>query len=204
MKPPINAAFFDLGNVLINFDFTLAKQRMADRSPMSLEDIEKAFFRMPEFLDFECGRITAPEFFRALAEAVRFEGEPGELRPIFCEIFHPNTENIALVRELLPQMPVFLVSNSNEAHIEYIEARYDFLKELNHLFYSHRIMARKPEPRFYEIVLERSRQVAAHSVFIDDLETNLRAAAAAGFHTVQVVPGKTDLRAELRKLGLGV
>ncbi len=43
---------------------------------------------------------------------------------------------------------------------------------------------RKPDPRIYEIVLERLGLPAEACAFLDDMELNVEAAAALGFHAV--------------------
>jgi putative hydrolase of the HAD superfamily len=60
--------------------------------------------------------------------------------------------------------------------------------------------ARKPEPRIYEIVLERLGDVPAHEcVFLDDFAVNCEAARDAGMHAVQFVSNEQAL-AELEPL----
>ena len=45
---------------------------------------------------------------------------------------------------------------------------------------------RKPEPRFYELALERLGVTAQESVFLDDLGVNLKPARAMGMRTIKV------------------
>ena len=61
---------------------------------------------------------------------------------------------------------------------------------------------RKPDPRIYELVLERVGVTPEHSVFLDDLGINLKPARAMGMTTIKV----TDPDDALRQLGdvLGV
>jgi len=59
----------------------------------------------------------------------------------------------------------------------------------------------KPEPRIFQLVLERTGMRAARTVFIDDSPTNIAAAAALGFATIQFTDPAT-LRTELEGLGL--
>lgn len=52
---------------------------------------------------------------------------------------------------------------------------------------SSQVGVRKPEPRFYEIALERLGVTAAESVFLDDLGVNLKPARMMGMATIKVV-----------------
>jgi putative hydrolase of the HAD superfamily len=53
---------------------------------------------------------------------------------------------------------------------------------------SHRVHARKPERRIYELATSQLQVRPEECVFIDDLGINLKAARAYGMHTVQVRP----------------
>jgi putative hydrolase of the HAD superfamily len=46
---------------------------------------------------------------------------------------------------------------------------------------------RKPDPRFYEIALERAGIQASEALFLDDLGINLKTARAMGMNTIKVV-----------------
>jgi putative hydrolase of the HAD superfamily len=42
----------------------------------------------------------------------------------------------------------------------------------------------KPDPAFYQLLIDKYQLDPARCVFIDDLETNLEGARAAGMHTI--------------------
>ena len=59
----------------------------------------------------------------------------------------------------------------------------------------------KPDPRIFDVLLERYGLAAAETLFIDDHAPNVEAAAALGFAALRFVAA-TDIRAELERLGL--
>jgi putative hydrolase of the HAD superfamily len=60
---------------------------------------------------------------------------------------------------------------------------------------------RKPDPRIYELVLERLGVNATEAVFLDDLGINLKPARAMGMTTIKVVDPDQALRELARALG---
>jgi len=62
---------------------------------------------------------------------------------------------------------------------------------------------RKPDPRIYQLTLERLNVPAERSVFLDDHPGNLRAAEALGMRTVLVGPDRKQAIAELDALVAG-
>jgi putative hydrolase of the HAD superfamily len=61
---------------------------------------------------------------------------------------------------------------------------------------------RKPEPRIYELVLERLGVDATEAVFLDDLGINLKPARAMGMTTIKVVEPNDALRELASVLGV--
>ncbi len=61
------------------------------------------------------------------------------------------------------------------------------MRLFDHVIESSKIGARKPEPRFYEIALERVGVRANEAVFLDDLGINLKPARAMGMTTIKVI-----------------
>lgn len=62
------------------------------------------------------------------------------------------------------------------------------------------IGARKPEPEFWDVVLETAMVDAPEIVLLDDSAANLTAAADLGMHTIEVGADETPAIAELRTL----
>ena len=82
---------------------------------------------------------------------------------------------------------------------------YDYLKDREVFqFFEGQIISAlektiKPEKKIFEILMERYGVNSGESVFIDDLEQNIRAAAELGFHTVHFADKEKGMR-QLRNL----
>jgi putative hydrolase of the HAD superfamily len=75
----------------------------------------------------------------------------------------------------------------------FIEREYKFpiFKEFDGIVYSAPIKLLKPNPKIYEYILNKFNLNAQECLFIDDIETNLTAAARFGIHTFHF-EGNTD------------
>jgi 2-haloacid dehalogenase len=99
-------------------------------------------------------------------------------------------------------VPVHAISNYHRAKFELARARYPFLNDFDELVLSGDLGLVKPDPQIFEFLVRRRNLDVQRTVFIDDSVANVAAADQLGFATIHFEEHKTDLRAELRRLGL--
>jgi putative hydrolase of the HAD superfamily len=194
----ISAVCFDLGKVLLHFDWQLMFRRVAEKSPLSPGQMAAALSNNRTIVAYEVGAVTSREFFFYLQRLLRYEGSPAELRDCFARIFTPLPEHIALAGLLAPHYPLAIISNTNEAHIEYAEAAYSFFSLFRARIYSHQVQAMKPRPEIYRAALTAlgGEIDPLETLFIDDLETNIQGAVNLGWQTIHLRP-EVNLREAL-------
>jgi FMN phosphatase YigB (HAD superfamily) len=193
----ISAVCFDLGKVLLHFDWQIMLERVALKSPLLPAQMSEIMTADGEILSYEVGGITSPKFFSHLKKKLRFRGTAGELRTCFCEIFTPLTEHIALAALLAPHYPLAIISNTNEAHITYAESAYSFFSLFQARIYSHEVRTMKPHREIYEAALTALGGIdPQEALFIDDLETNILGAVELGWQTIHLRP-EVELRTAL-------
>jgi glucose-1-phosphatase len=185
----ISAVCFDLGKVLLNFDWPQVLKNIAEKSTLSPEEIGTRMSHDGEILGFERGAITTAKFFTHLKKSLEYKGTTKELRTAFTEIFTPLTENIALAALLAPHYPLAIISNTNDAHITYAEGAYSFFSLFPARLYSHEIGIMKPQPEIYnEARAALGSPDPTEILFIDDLEPNVLGAVALGWQTIHLRP----------------
>ncbi len=193
----ISAVCFDLGKVLLNFDWQVMLRRIAEQSPLPPEEISRRLSDNPNFLHYEIGSVTTREFFAYLKKLTEFRGTIAELRASFCEIFTPLSDHIALAALLAPHYPLAIISNTNDAHISYAEAKYSFFSLFRVRIYSHEVGTMKPRPEIYHAALAALGGIdPLETLFIDDLEPNILGAVKLGWQTIHLRP-EVDLRTAL-------
>ena len=175
---PIDAFIFDIGNVILRFDFNAAMknlQRHCDPAAESiLDQIE------PVKVAYEAGRITRSEFQTKMREILRYTGTDTEFISAWEDIFTENEPMIRLIEQLEVRHPLYLLSNTSDIHVDFIFARYPVFQRFTDAVYSYKVRASKPEPEIYRIALDQFGVDPARTLFIDDLEANIRSGAEAG------------------------
>lgn len=178
-------AIFDLGNVLFRIDFEKALVFLARKSGISPRTIMKRVSIGPEFEAFERGELSESLFFEWLAGQLQVNLPPRVLiqgwNTIYGSVIHPNYEAI---RTLSLHMPVVALTNTNATHQPVWRKMY--AKELcifRKIYVSSELGMRKPEKRIYAHVIDEWRVAPEESVFFDDLQENVKAAADIGITT---------------------
>ena len=82
---------------------------------------------------------------------------------------------------------LFLLSNSNEIHRDYIQSLYckQFIELFNEQFYSYEIKLAKPDIKVFEHIVLKHKLKADECLFLDDNDKNIRAAITAGMSAIQ-------------------
>ena len=198
----ISHIFFDLGKVLVDFDFSIAAGKIMQQSPLSPDEVTQEFYRLNGLIDeYETGSIDSETFFTRMKAEYRFTGNTTELREIWCSVFSPLDEHIQMAKCLAQFYPLALISNTSEAHITYLESQYDFFPIFRKKFYSHEVRCMKPNPEIYDHALKEMGADKFESLFIDDREENVEAVAKRGWQTIHLRPD-VNLRLALQSYDL--
>lgn len=198
------AFLFDIGNVLLRFDFHLALRALAAQSDASdpvevLSRIELVKFAL------EDGQIDRAGFVRGVFDVLRYRGTEVEFIAAWEDIFAPNEPMLALVEQLHERFPLYLLSNTSDIHVDYIFRRYPVFQRFSGAVYSYKVKASKPDPAIYRIACEQLGIKPTATFFIDDLLPNIETARALGFRTHHYHHDRHDeLLAEMRAIGVPV
>ena len=112
-------------------------------------------------------------------------------------------KNVEVLRKLEhSNYELFGLTNWSAETFPYALENYDFFKIFGgNIVVSGTEKLIKPDPKIWEVLLERYHIKADESVFIDDNAKNIEVAKALGFITIHITP-ETDLEKELKDLGL--
>ncbi len=198
----IRAVLFDIGNVLLKFDFSIALAKLAAES--EVHDPVDVLARIDQIKHgYEEGLIDRPAFLRGVFDVLRYRGTEAQFISAWEEIFDPNEAMIALVEKLHGRLPLYLLSNTGDIHREYFFRHYSFFQCFTAGIYSYEVRASKPNRAIYEIAARQLGIDPATTFFIDDLLPNIEAARAFGFRAHHYHHDRHDeLLAEVRLLGV--
>jgi HAD superfamily hydrolase (TIGR01509 family) len=179
------AVVFDLGKVLVDFDYSIAGQRIAARSRMSAAEVQSFIDHSPLLFRFETGQMSKEQFFAEVQSASSFEGTFDEFTELFADIFTPIEAMLELHAALRRSgVPTYLFSNTNELAVGHIRRHFPFFSQFNGHICSYEHGAMKPDARLYEVVERTSRLGGAELLYLDDRPENVAAGAARGWQAV--------------------
>jgi len=200
----VETVIFDIGNVLIRWDPCNLYRRMG------LADAETAAFMAETALaEINHRRLDAgAPFTETIAElAVKFPHHAE-----FIEAFDrrwpemlggPIDANVTLFRSLLAAgIAVHAISNFSRSKFDLAREVFPFLDEFDDVLISGDVGCVKPDPEIFELLVARCELVPQQSVFIDDNPANIETARRLGFLTILFEENRTDVAAELGRLGV--
>ncbi|TFH31178.1 MAG: HAD family phosphatase [Promethearchaeota archaeon] len=199
----IKAIIFDLGNVLIDYSFHRAFHKWAELT-LHPQDFFASQFQYDETLwQFERGQITPREYYQYLSQSMQITWDYDMFKQGWIFV------NIGLIQEMVALLPIlsekfslYVLSNTNELHIESVKHEFpQIFRYFKQEFYSHELSARKPDAEIYDKVIQMINLPPHEILFIDDMEENIRGAERAGIHGI-VMSSATELKQELVKLGI--
>ena len=175
---------FDLGKVLVDFDYSIAIRRFADRSEAGLERVQE-LVNSPIQFDYESGKMTTDEFFATLRVGAGFLGDRAEFVEIFADIFSPMGVMIPFFERVKSAgIPTCVFSNTNEIAIQHIRERFPFYSRFDGYVLSYEEKGMKPDEPIYHVVKERTGESGKAILYIDDRPENIETGNRFGWQTI--------------------
>jgi len=187
-KKKYSAIVFDLGKVLIPFDYSPAINKL-NQIEKGLGDRFIEFYKSNYHFhrDFERGKISETEFVDKMLEVVDHKINAETFKEYYADIFSLNEDVVSLLPILKKDFNLFLLSNTDSIHQKYGWQKYEFLKYFEKLILSHEVGSVKPEEIIYRKVEEASGFPSEEHFFIDDIQEYVDAAINLGWDAVQFV-----------------
>ncbi len=199
-KPSI--VVFDLGKVLLDFDYAIAGRRIAAKSSMPAAGVHAFLNQSPLLHRYETGLMTRQELFAEVRAATGFTGDLAEFSGSFADIFTEISEMTALHAALRRRgIPTYIFSNTNDLAMEHVRRNFPFFADFDGYILSYEIRAMKPDARIYEALEAMAGRRGPEILYLDDRPENVAAGAARGWQVIlQTEPAKS--RAAVEQLGL--
>jgi len=196
------AILFDLGKVLIHFDFRRGYRALEGLCPYSAEEIPRRLAGTGLVERFETGLVEPREFVdqmcRILDLKVDYEQFRGIWNSIFTDILIPES----MLEGLGRRYRLVLVSNTNALHFEMIREAYGhLLRHFDHLVLSYEVRAMKPQPEIFQAAVERAGCRPEKCFYTDDIAAYTEAARRMGIDAV-TFESRMQLEGEMRGRGI--
>ena len=195
---------FDLGKVLLDFDYGKMARKLAARGNISAPEVRRVMDHSPLLFRFETGLMTKEQLFAAVVSHSGFRGTMAEFEDAFSDIFEPIAPMVRIHAALREQgMPTCIFSNTNELAVAHILKKYPFINDFDNHVYSYEHGAMKPDSKLYAVVEGKTGRQRDEILYIDDRAENVAAGASRGWRVIlQETPEKT--RAAVQAAGLKV
>ena len=189
MDKNIKNIVFDLGGVLVDLDFKAAINGLQKAGFVNVKEQLQSFDREGIFQKFELGEMTAEEFRTAIRENSTVTLTDEEIDALWnAMLLEIPREKLELILDLRGKYMVYLLSNTNSIHWDYVcknAFNYrgfrvkDYFEET---FLSYEMHLAKPDKTIFEKVLQDANLLPEETLFIDDSEANCKAAEEVGIH----------------------
>tara|TARA_B100001057_G_scaffold172472_1_gene173239 strand:- start:486 stop:1103 length:618 start_codon:yes stop_codon:yes gene_type:complete len=187
----ISALLFDLGGVIVDLDYNKTIEAF---EAIGLEDAEHLYNQFNQskiFDEFEIGSISGDEFISLLQEKIPQKVSQSKIKEAWnAMILGFEKSKLEQIKRYSEKIPCYLLSNTNEIHLEYIQTLLQQVpfKNLELLFkkcyYSHIIGKRKPHLETFEWVLNDMGYSSGEVLFIEDSPQHIRGAEKAKIKTL--------------------
>ena len=195
----IKTIIFDLGKVIVSFDFQRAYEQIAPLCNLTPAEIPERLRGCDLVSRFESGQIEPRPFVQEFASRLELQIDYEDFCTIWSSIFLPVTLiPESLLAGLRKRYRLMLLSNTNAIHFEMISERYPLLRHFDDYILSYKVGAMKPAPEIYRAALAKAQCRPDECFFTDDIPAYVAGARLHGIDAVQfqnVEQIETELRA---------
>jgi 2-haloacid dehalogenase len=194
---------FDLGGVLIDWDPRHLYRKLFAGDEAAVEHF------LANVCTHEWNR--SQDAGRSFAEGARLlkadHPDKAALIDAYCARFDemmpgPIAGSVDILAELKALgTPLYCLTNFSAETYPATFERFEFLRWFEGILVSGEVGIIKPDPRIFELLIERFAMDPRRAVYIDDVEANVTAARPFGIHAIRFTTAAA-LRSELVELGL--
>ncbi|GAB5538197.1 MAG: HAD family phosphatase [Salibacteraceae bacterium] len=189
----IDAIIFDLGGVILRIDYNRTVEAFQS---LGFSNFKEQYSQMKQsglFDQLERGELSENDFVAAIKHEIPNRSHDEIIKAWNAIILDFPEGRIEYIQGLRKQLPCFLLSNTNDIHLNNFNAilkrthSYSKIEEcFDRAYLSHEIAARKPEPKAWNIILNNHELEAQRTLFIDDSPQHIEAANKLGLQTIHL------------------
>jgi FMN phosphatase YigB (HAD superfamily) len=195
------AIIFDLGKVLVHFDFKRGYQALEGLCPHLAADIPKRLSPTGLVERFETGLVEPRDFVDELTRILDLQVDYDQFCGIWSCIFMHTLIPEPIIEGLAARYRLVLLSNTNAIHFEMIQRTYPVLRHFHDLVLSYEVKAMKPDPAIYRAAIAAAGCLPEECFYTDDIGEYVEGARKMGIDAVQF-RGAEALEQDLRSRGI--
>ena len=196
------ALLFDLGNVLVAFDFTRGYRALEGVCPHPAEEIPARIAASGLVPPYERGEVSSEAFYLQLCRLLDLPVSYDQFCALWSTIFLPDpivSEDLLI--SLHRRYRMVLISNTNDIHFRVIQANYPLIGHFDAMVLSHQVGAMKPADRIYQEAIRQAACRPEECFYTDDVPEFVEGGRRNGLDAVRFT-GQADLERELQRRGI--
>lgn len=192
----IKNLLFDLGGVIMEIKRTQCVKAFERLGMKDADSFLGEYSQKGPFLKLEEGSITSEQFRDEVRKLIPATVSDKDIDDAFCQfLIGIPAHRLANLKKLRSSYKIYMLSNTNpimwNSRIaeEFRQEGYDVNHYFDGIVTSFEAKSIKPERKIFETAIAQCNIKPEETIFFDDSQKNLDAAAELGFHTALVSPG---------------
>src|SRR6266849_6456960 len=182
----IKTVIFDLGKVIIPFDFKRGYQGLEKVCRYPAAEIPRRIGTTDLVQRFESGKVEPKDFVEQLSGILDLRIDYDQFCEIWSSIFLPDPLiPESMLQGLSQRFRLLLLSNTNAIHFQMLEQTRPFLRHFHYHVLSYRVGALKPSPLIYREAIARAECNPDECFFTDDIPDYVAGAKREGIDAVK-------------------
>ncbi len=204
MLMEIKVIIFDLGGVIIEYDFSRFLKELFEPNPFDKPDSNLILEFWQQSDVYHQGKISDEEFFHQVCDLIKTcDLNQKEFFSSFNSVISKFNENIIkLIKEIKynKKYKILLLSNINRSHWDcLLDKKWNFIQYFDEIILSHEIHLTKPDPKIFQHAIEKAGCNPEEILYIDDSIKNIQVAQELSLNSI-LYDNYEDLIWEFRNL----
>jgi epoxide hydrolase-like predicted phosphatase len=184
--PAVRAVVWDLGGVILRTMDWGPRSRWEERLGLPHMQLTRLVFESDASRRATLGQASDDDVWDSVAEALQLDPMTrDQLRREYFAHDKIDATLMEFIRGLRRHVRVGMITNAWPGVRRYLETEFQIADAFDPLIVSAEVGIAKPDPRIYQLALERIGVDAPAAVFVDDSEANVIGARWAGMQAVQ-------------------
>jgi len=178
------AIIFDLGKVVIHFDFRRGYRALEGFCPYPAAEIPRRIGATDLVTRFETGLVEPQEFFEQFSGLLDLHVDYPRFCEIWSSIFAETLVKETMLEGLARHYRLLVLSNTNAIHFAMVRERYPLLRHFHDLILSYEVKCMKPDPEIFRLAVKRAGCRPEECFYTDDIAAYVAAASEQGIDAV--------------------
>lgn len=194
---------FDLGGVVVEMESDRLMLQVSQLVGKSLDEVQAAVYDKELMVPFETGDLTPKAYYEGLTQRLGLSWTYERFVGVWTGIFQENRDVTQILGRLRKWHKLTALSNTNTLHVEWMKRSIPSLEAFHDWVASCDVGVRKPDPRIYQLALDRAGVRAQRAVYVDDRPELVEAGKMLGLKAIRFESSR-QLEQDLQALGLNL